>query len=116
MSSVRVVYPALSRRDVVKRLMDALPMLKEKLPVSDVILYGSYATGRYTAGSDIDLIVVYEGDVRHDAYRTVVKTINLPRLEPKVYTKEQFEALISHSERFAETLRREGVTIYRSRG
>ncbi|MBS7629648.1 nucleotidyltransferase domain-containing protein, partial [Candidatus Bathyarchaeota archaeon] len=98
------------------RLMDAIPVLKEKLPISDVILYGSYATGRYTAGSDIDLVVVYEGCVRHDAYRIVVETLNLPRLEPKVYTKGQFESLASQSVRFTETLRREGITIYRSGG
>ena len=99
-----------------ERLRGAVGILKEKLPISMIILYGSYATGRYTTGSDIDLIVVYDGEMREDAYRIVVETLNLPRLEPKIYTRKQFEELISQGGKFAETLRMEGITIYISGG
>ncbi|MBS7622725.1 nucleotidyltransferase domain-containing protein [Candidatus Bathyarchaeota archaeon] len=108
---VRVTYPALSRRQVVERLRQAYRRLKIKLPVSKMILYGSYATGRYTAGSDIDLLVVYEGERREDAYKLVSSEIALPRLEPKVYTQREFNILISRSRKFAVTLNSEGVEI-----
>jgi len=111
MSRVRVTYPSLSRSQVVEKLRQARIRLKAKLPVSKMILYGSYAKGCYTAGSDIDIIVVYEDPPRGDAYKLVVEEIGLPRVEPKVYSKEQFNVLVTNSPRFAEILEKEGVTI-----
>jgi predicted nucleotidyltransferase len=35
--------------------------LERKLLVSRLVLFGSYAKERYTAGSDIDIMVVYRG-------------------------------------------------------
>jgi len=111
MSQVRVTYASLSRSEVIEKLRKARISLKGKLPVSRMILYGSYAQDRYTAGSDIDVIVVYAGKPREDAYKLVTDEVRLPRLEPKVYTEEQFNALIAANSRFAETLDKEGVMI-----
>jgi predicted nucleotidyltransferase len=58
MSHVRVTYPALTKAQVVQRLTQAYAGLRRRLPVTKMILYGSYAQGRHTAGSDIDVIVV----------------------------------------------------------
>jgi hypothetical protein len=76
-----------------------------------MVLYGSYAYGRQTAGSDIDVIVVYSGKQRRNAYRLIIEETRLPRLEPKVYTEEQFNSMIAGSPRFAETLQKEGIAI-----
>jgi len=111
MSQVRVTYPVLDKDKVIKVLKEARSGLKKKLHVSRIVLYGSYAQGRHTAGSDIDVIVVYRGAERCDAYKLVVKEINLPRLEPKVYTEEQFNLMIAQSPKFAETIQREGIVI-----
>jgi hypothetical protein len=111
MSQVRVTYPALTREQVIERLKQAQINLEKKLHVSRIILYGSYAEGRYTAGSDIDVVVVYEGKERHDAYKIVMEEVGLPRLEPKTYTVDQFNALMLRSPRFAETLQKEGIVI-----
>ncbi len=112
MSRVRVTYPALSREQVTERLRQAYVKLAMRLPVSRIFLYGSYAQGRYTAGSDIDVIVVYEGKRREDAYRIVIEEVCLPRLEPRVYTEQEFEALMLQSPKFAQTLHSEGVLIF----
>jgi len=112
MSRVRVTYPSLSRSQVVEKLRQAHIRLKAKLPVSKMILYGSYAKGCYTAGSDIDIIVVYEGAPRGDAYKLVVEEIGLPRVEPKVYSKEQFDRILASSPKFAEALEKEGILIF----
>jgi predicted nucleotidyltransferase len=111
MTRVRVTYPALTREQVIDRLKRAQFDLSRRLPVSKIILYGSYAEGRYTAGSDIDIIVVYEGNERQDAYKIVMDQVPLPRLEPKVYTVDQFNALMFQSSKFAETLRMKGIVI-----
>jgi predicted nucleotidyltransferase len=111
MSQVRVTFPILTKDKVIRALKEARPDLEKKLHVSRIVLYGSYAQGRYTAGSDIDVIVVYRGAERGDAYKLVVEEIDLPRLEPKVYTEEQFRLLMTRSLKFAETIQKEGIVI-----
>jgi len=111
MSHVRVTYPALTKAQVIQRLTEAYAGLRRRLPVTMMVLYGSYVHGRQTAGSDIDVIVVYSGKRRHNAYRLIIEETKLPRLEPKVYTEEQFNSMIAGSSRFAETLEKEGIVI-----
>jgi predicted nucleotidyltransferase len=92
-SSVRVYYPPFNRQQLIQRLKEDLETLKEKLPLLLVILFGSYAKGNYTVASDVDLLVVYEGEDRKDAFATVKKTISISRLEPHVYSESEYEAV-----------------------
>lgn len=112
MARVSVTYPSLSRADVVERLTQASVRLKGRLQLSWVILFGSYAEDRYTAGSDIDVVVVYRGGERDDAYKVVMNEVGIPKLEPRIYTEEQFAAVLASSPRFAEMLAEEGIVIF----
>jgi predicted nucleotidyltransferase len=89
---VRIFYPAQSRDDLIRRLQERLPALAARLPLRRVVLFGSYASGRFTAASDIDLLVVHDGPPRDDAYALVRRTLSIPRLEPHVYSLEEYEA------------------------
>ncbi len=91
-SSVRVYYPQFDRQQLIQKLKEDLETLKEKLPLLLVILFGSYAKGNYTVASDVDLLVVYAGRERKDAFATVKKTIPIRRLEPHVYSESEYEA------------------------
>jgi len=110
-SQVTVRYPVLSKKEVIEKLRQAYVRLEKKLSMSKMILYGSYALNRYTTGSDIDVLVVYRGRAREDAYKLVVTEVALPRLEPRIYTEEGFTALKMRSPRFAQILEKEGVVI-----
>ena len=112
MARVKVTYPSLTKTEVVERLRRASAILDQKLPLSMVILYGSFARDRYTAGSDIDLLVVYKGQERADAFKVVMDELRLPRLEPRIYTEEQFNNLLTESPKFAEVLTEEGIRIF----
>lgn len=57
-----------------------------------VVLFGSWASGRHTAASDVDLLVVYGGEAREDAFRIVKTTLAVPGLEPHVYALREAEA------------------------
>ncbi len=57
------------------------------------MLFGSYAKGNYTVASDMDLLVVYEGRDRKDAFATVKRTISIPRLEPHTYSESEYESV-----------------------
>jgi len=65
--------------------------LEERLPLRLVVLFGSYARGKYTVASDVDLLVVYRGEEREDAFATVKKTLDIPLLEPHVHTEDEYE-------------------------
>ena len=92
-SSVRIFYPALSRAEVINRLRAGARELEKQLPLVYAVLFGSYAKGNYTVGSDVDLLVIYKGEARPDAYACVKKILDLPRLEPHLYTEAEYEGL-----------------------
>ena len=92
-SSVRIFYPRFSREDLIQKLREGISRLILELPLSLAVLFGSYAEGNYTVASDVDFLVVYKGKERRDAYKTVKKTMNIPLLEPHVYSEHEYKRL-----------------------
>ena len=92
-SSVRVFYPKINRKELVQILSQRLKELGTKLPLVRVVLFGSYAKGNYTVGSDVDLLIVYQGKPRTNAYAVAKEVLNVPRLEPHLYTEEEYRKL-----------------------
>lgn len=107
-SSVQVFYPKWTKEGLIRRLQSKIPQLADRLPLVRVVLFGSYATGRFTAASDIDLLVVYRGEPRDDAYALVRKTLDVPHLEPHVYTLDEFEGVRTVIQRMV----RDGVVLF----
>jgi predicted nucleotidyltransferase len=70
-----------------------LPELAKVLPLRRVVLFGSWATSRATAFSDVDVLVIYSGVPRDDAYKLVRRQLSLRGLEPHVYTEEEAAAI-----------------------
>jgi hypothetical protein len=114
LTRVKVTYPPFNRTEVVGKLRRASVALEKKLPLELVILFGSFARDRFTAASDVDLLVVYKGQERDDAHKIVMDEVRLPRLEPRIYTEEQFDRLVAESPKFAEVLSKEGIIIFRA--
>lgn len=110
-SSVRVFYPRFNKQEVIQQITRNLPGLQKELPLLLVVLFGSYAKGNYTVASDIDLLVVYGGQERKEAYAVTKRAFDLPNVEPHVYTEKEYE-------RMKETIRammKEGVVLFRER-
>lgn len=106
--SVRITYPRYEREEVIQTLRARVERLQEVLPVTRVVLFGSYATGGYTAASDIDVLVVYAGAPREDAYAAVKRGFDLRGLEPHVYTDTEAQAMDDTLMRMT----RDGVTVF----
>ena len=83
-------------------LREGLPALAAALPLKRVALFGSWATGRATAFSDVDLLVVYAGPPREDAYQAVRRCLKLRGLEPHVYSEQEAQAVRTTLERMTE--------------
>jgi hypothetical protein len=92
-STVKVYYPRYRRDELIQYLKHRVGLLAQRIPLKLVMLFGSYAEGRYTAASDIDLLVVYEGRKRDDIYKIVWDTIALPNLQPHIYTADEWNML-----------------------
>jgi uncharacterized protein len=110
--SVKVFYPPWTREALLVRLREGMTTLREVLPLVRVVLFGSYARGRQTVASDIDLLVVYAGAVRDDAYALVRRTLDLRRLEPHVYAEEEYTQVSETLERMVQ----DGATVYSAGG
>ena len=106
--SVQVFYPPWNREALLARLREGVTALREVLPLVLVVLFGSYARGRQTVASDIDLLVVYAGAVRGDAYALIRHTLDLRRLEPHVYAEEEY-AQVSAT---LACMIQDGITVY----
>ncbi len=105
--SVRVFYPPFSREGLLVLLRRRMPVLQGKLPLKQVVLFGSYAKGTQTVASDIDLLVIYTGVPREDAYALVKRTLDIRRLEPHVYAEEEYEQVRTTVERMT----RDGIPV-----
>ena len=108
-SSVRVFYPRTSRAQIVELLREGLPALAAVLPLKRAVLFGSWARDRATAFSDIDLLIIYAGPPREDAYRLVRRSVQLRGLEPHVYSETEAEGLAPTLERMT----RDGIDLFR---
>jgi len=76
------------------------------------VLFGSYAKGRQTVASDIDVLVVYTGRPRADAYELVKRMLNIRRLEPHVYAEEEYE----QARIVVERMIRDGISVVQGEG
>jgi len=88
-SSVRIFYPEYDRKGVVELLNTRLPILSQQIPLKRVVLFGSWAKGKATVFSDIDLLVIYADPLREDAYQLVRRCLDIRGLEPHVYSEQQ---------------------------
>ena len=100
--SVKVFYPPWNREVLLARLHAGVQALREVLPLERVVLFGSYCRGRQTVASDVDLLVVYAGAVRSDAYALVRRTLNIRHLEPHVYAAEEYAQVRETLERMVQ--------------
>jgi len=107
-SSVRIFYPRFNREELILKLKDKLGGLARELPLRLVVLFGSYVQGKYTVASDIDVLVVYKGEERSDAFRIVKRSLDIPLLEPHVYSEDEYRRLKEGIDRMTAG----GVTLF----
>jgi hypothetical protein len=92
-SSVRIFYPKFDQAYLLQILQERLKILQGELQLLRVVLFGSYAKGTFTVGSDVDLLIVYKGEERADAYAIVKKSLDIPHLEPHLYSEEEYKKM-----------------------
>jgi predicted nucleotidyltransferase len=106
--SVKIFYPRYSRPEVITRLSQGGEEILIQLPLDKALLFGTWASGRHTAASDIDILVIYQGEPIAGAYALVKRSLDLPGVEPHVYSSieaKQIESTI-------EKMTKRSITLY----
>ncbi len=106
------VFSAPSRDEVIAQIRASLPRLEAVLPIHAVYLFGSYALGNYGPGSDVDILVVYRGRSREDAYSLAWEALEVPSLQLHIYTHAEFEALRGQKPSPLDILLRDAITLW----
>lgn len=93
---------------------DVRKVLGEK--VEEIILYGSYARGDYTPGSDIDVIILVDEGERKDEDKVfdIVDRFMAERnlmFSPRIYEEEEFKAKEDEGYSFHINVTEEGVKL-----
>jgi Nucleotidyltransferase domain. len=76
-----------------------------------VVLFGSYATGKQTAASDIDLLVVIDTRLcdKDSAYKLIRRHLKIRMVELHVISREEYRLM--GGSRWIRTIEKEGRTI-----
>jgi len=110
-SSVKIFFPKFSKEEVVREVSRCATELRDSLGLERVILFGSYAKGRHTVASDIDLLVIFDDEKNSEdnVYKSLMKNIRLPRVELHLIPKREFESY--KESMWIKTIEREGIKI-----
>ncbi len=106
--SVKIFYPEHKLPELVAVLRERVEALVQIFPLRRVVLFGSWARGKQTAFSDIDVLVIYSGLPREDAYKMAKQHLNLRGVEPHVYSEDEAEKLKPTLDRMT----RDGIVLY----
>ena len=110
-SSVKIFYPRFDQAYLLRILPERLKILRRELPLLRVVLFGSYAKGNFTVGSDVDLLIVYRGEERADAYEVAKRILDIPHLEPHLYSEGEYKKMGSLIEKMSDG----GIVIFPKR-
>ncbi|WP_448575813.1 nucleotidyltransferase domain-containing protein [Thermomicrobium sp.] len=108
---MRVSWPNLALPELVAQLDQAARALVQELPLRRLALFGSWAQGRATAASDVDVLVIYADPPRADAFAIAWRMLTaagLPRVEPHVYTESEAAQLAPT----LATMTRQAIVVY----
>ncbi|MFB0543253.1 MAG: nucleotidyltransferase domain-containing protein [Candidatus Bathyarchaeia archaeon] len=107
--------------DMEKILLEVIEKLRGEYRPKKVILFGSYAYGKPTEDSDIDLLILKDTDKsRAERFVEVKRILYDPKLRvtisPLVYTPEELEERLEIGDDFVEEILRRGVVVYEEAG
>ncbi|MBS7653346.1 MAG: nucleotidyltransferase domain-containing protein [Candidatus Bathyarchaeia archaeon] len=113
--SARIFYPDFSQEEVIKRIREVTFSLKDELGLVRVALFGSYATGRQTVASDIDILIVHEEQIcdKDKVYKKLMKSLMLPRVELHIVSKTEYDQI--KSSKWMEAIEKEGKDILKNK-
>jgi predicted nucleotidyltransferase len=98
------------KQTVIKKLQEAIPDLKAKIPVDAVYLFGSYANGKPKPYSDVDIAVISpafgQDIVAEGAMLMEIFEKTGLMVEPRAYSREEYQKVREGTFLYEEVLRK----------
>ncbi|MBI2852240.1 MAG: nucleotidyltransferase domain-containing protein [Chloroflexi bacterium] len=107
----------IKNKKIQKLIQEVVEKIKAEYQPEKIILYGSYAYGKPTEDSDIDLFIIKETDKRrvdrfvelsrllHDSQRRI-------SIQPMVYTPDEIKKRLAIGDQFVEEVLAKGEVLY----
>ncbi len=100
-----------------KIISEVVDKIREEYQPEKIILYGSYAYGKPTRDSDIDLFIVKQTEKRRpERFVEVSRIIHEPKrvisISPLVYTPREVEERLEIGDQFIEEVLTKGELLY----
>lgn len=100
-----------------KLILKIVDQIKTEYEPEKIILYGSYAYGKPTEDSDIDLFIVKETDKRRvdrfvEVKRLIYETGRRISISPLVYTPKEVQERLALGDGFVEEVLTRGEVLY----
>ncbi|MBI4329762.1 MAG: nucleotidyltransferase domain-containing protein [Chloroflexi bacterium] len=100
-----------------KLILEIVDRIKRDYQPEKIILYGSYAYGKPTEDSDIDLFIVKETDKRSvdrfvEVSRLIADWEGRVSVSPLVYTPGELEERLTLGDNFVEEILSRGDIVY----
>ena len=108
-SSVKIFYPKYSREYLIEELKRRFKDISGKYSIKLAILFGSYAKNRYTASSDIDILIVHNSRKRN-LYSRLRMELSLKGVELHIYRLKEYRRIKDKISKMIE----DGVILYSS--
>ena len=104
-------------KKIQKIIAEVVEKIKTEYQPEKIILYGSYAYGKPTADSDIDLFIVKDTDKRRvdrfvEVARLTSEWENRISISPMVYTPKEVTERLALGDDFVEEILNKGETLY----
>ena len=112
-NSVRIYYPKLDKDKLVSFLKQRAENLSKQLPIKTIVLFGSYATRRYTAASDVDVLAVVYGQYK-GLYQKIHEGLGISNLQLHLYTVDEYGKLKKNSPSFVREIKAKGILIFQA--
>ena len=102
----------MNQKEMVKEIVEKI---KIQFHPQKIILFGSYAWGKPTEGSDIDLFIIMESNLRRDERAVQISDFfpyRLFALDVIVYTPEELELSLKRGNPFIKEILTKGKVLY----
>ncbi|MBU7026059.1 MAG: nucleotidyltransferase domain-containing protein [Theionarchaea archaeon] len=100
------------RKNLLKKAEKYLEELRKRLGPLSGVVFGSVSRGDFNDASDIDIVVIAEELPTHPLRRLdVLLSPWVPGIDPKGYTRSEFEQLKQKGNPFIQLILEEGIVL-----
>lgn len=110
---VKIRYPK-NKDEVIELVNIWIEKLVNKFSIHTVVLFGSYAKGTYTYGSDTDILLIYNEEVSFEQAMSLALGISSEiDWQIHIYSLDDFNEGLANKMVFFQTILNDGLVLFK---